>query len=318
MPRLSRSAFTLVELLVVIAIIAVLIGLLLPAVQKVRESGSRVKCINNMKQLNLALQQYESKLGRIPASTTDGSIKTGTMVHFLPFIEQEAIWSQYDFSKSWHLQKSEVLTAQPAIFLCPSSPNTAIRGYAMTSTYDLTNLGICDYASVTRLHVSSPSAYSIGLLAPFALKSGDADGVNPVYQGLMGKNRTTRLSDVVDGVSNTLTFVEDVGRPMRLLAKKIPLGFYPATDALLGSGWAQDTHPMDYQGYSDSGASAGGPCGMNCSNYNEIFSVHFNGGVFGFADGSVKFLASRIDPRTLSYLITKAGTRRGEDQATDY
>jgi prepilin-type N-terminal cleavage/methylation domain-containing protein len=322
--RRRVAAFTLVELLVVIAIIAILIGLLMPAVQKVRDSANRAKCINNMKQLNLALQQYESKQGKIPPSeiSTNGK-RTGLMIHFLPYIEQDNLWNLYDFNKNWYEQSLDLLTAQPEIFFCPSNPNKTVRAdYAINRngvSINGSGYGVCDYTAVRVLHTGSPSAYSLGLLAPYSPPSNQVSSINfQGKHGLLVLNTFTRTLDVTDGLSNTFSFVEDTGRPQRLIANKRSTGFYPASQSDVAPAWADSFHAMDYQGYSDSGTSAGGPCGMNCTNHNEIYSLHGTGSVFGFGDGSVKYIGYKVDAKILSFLCTKQGTKYGETNPTDY
>ena len=152
MKKLQRSAFTLVELLVVIAIIGTLVGLLMPAVQSAREAARRMSCSNNLKQIGLAMHNYDSVHRRLPATVTGVRVGTsnGRPVHqagltawvsILPFAEQQALYDQFDFNHSaWDAVNETAAKKTPPNYLCPSmripkggSPDDGFASYALST-----------------------------------------------------------------------------------------------------------------------------------------------------------------------------------------
>src|SRR5215218_9905381 len=192
MPRRpSRSAFTLIELLVVIAIIAILIGLLLPAVQKVREAANRLKCSNNLKQIGLALHNYE---GTFQAFPTGGQYPVGAVsadsysvqARLLPYIEQDNLYSQIDLNAVPATQLG-VIRQRIAVYICPSETRDRARDQGGTPP-----------------KVTYPLNYAANLGTWFVLDPRTGTGGD----GAFTVNAGTRTADYTDGMSNTVGFAE--------------------------------------------------------------------------------------------------------------
>jgi prepilin-type N-terminal cleavage/methylation domain-containing protein/prepilin-type processing-associated H-X9-DG protein len=279
-----RKGFTLIELLVVIAIIAILIALLVPAVQKVREAAARAQCSNNLKQLAIGLHAYEGQYKRFPpAGITTAGKERSVWTFILPYIEQENLFKIYDINISWHQNPANVLLAKVPVFRCPSWPmptddTFTIGGVSITTATS-------DYNLMTSVATSNPNITFVY-----------ASGTN---KGLLQNNVNTRMSEVVDGTSNTILIVEDAGRPQRWQAGKMNgLRF-------TGGGWADEQGVMTLHGYTFNGTTSGGPCAINCSNDNEVYSFHTSGANLAFGDGSVRFLSAAIDITSFAALVTR-------------
>jgi prepilin-type N-terminal cleavage/methylation domain-containing protein/prepilin-type processing-associated H-X9-DG protein len=294
--RHRSSAFTLIELMVVLAIIVVLIGLLIPAVQKVREAANRMKCNSNLKNLGLALHQYESTFGKFPPSRVDRPVPeagvTATVNHgwgafILPFLEQEALAQKYRWDLFNHDPANQsVVSTQLRILQCPSAEPDRVMTF---DVYSYGGRGTCtDYA---------PTEAVDSVLARMNL----IDTVGN-YRGVLSLNAMTRLRDITDGTSNTLLLVEDAGRP-----REWRMGHAYRDQTIYGCPWAGYLNPIVVEGVTPDGASSPGPCALNCSNDQEIYSFHPGGANTVFVDGSVHFLKTGLDIRILARLVTRAG-----------
>src|SRR5262249_21054497 len=208
-----RTGFTLIELLVVIAIIAILIGLLLPAVQKVREAGARAKCQNNLKQVGLAIHGYHDVMGafppgasadkapwKTPATAPDADWGSSWMVHMLAYIEQTSVLTRWQFSGQSGWQNSNnnatIKGLTIGVYRCPSTSLPELNPYSAILP-GAGGVGIM-YTSYVAI---SGSATDPGVLAY---------GSNRVsQQGIMYGNSQVRMAEITDGTSNTITVPDE-------------------------------------------------------------------------------------------------------------
>jgi prepilin-type N-terminal cleavage/methylation domain-containing protein/prepilin-type processing-associated H-X9-DG protein len=360
----SRAAFTLIELLVVIAIIAVLIGLLLPAVQKVREAANRMSCQNNLKQIGLALHNYENVFQAFPPDQLDlavpdpnvvsvavgnGNDQIGMSVFtlILPYIEQDNLYHQIDITKALFDPVNLPPCDNPAMggnnpafsteiktLNCPSTPTPVVLNY-YNCLYGPPGWGLLpsndpnpptmlwartDYGALPGSH-----QYVVQQFCPpsYLAVYNATGGESGTLTYMIGKRGKRRIADVTDGLSNTMVMAEDAARPFGFNRRKV--GYNNSAglpvDGIInpvGGGGGAWGDPFSY--YHVAGARADdsgfrdGPCMVNCTSDNEMYSWHPGGTNVLFGDGSVHFLKETVTPTVAIGLITRSG---GEIIATD-
>ena len=288
----QRTGISLAELLAVIAVVGILIALLLPAVQAARESARRAQCAYQMKQLGLAIHNYEASHRVFPPAYTDGPRAyedpvIGNKRHhlhafLLGFLEQTAMADRYDFSQNW--TNNNVTATDLPLVTCPSAPSRP-------------DWAASDYAVCTTI---LPSVHDA--LADAELISSRRD---PTQLRSILQEAPTRVRQVTDGLSKSFMLFEDAGRPFHYLrGTEVPVA--EAENGLIAHGfrWADDRQYFVI-GYHDRDG-----CGltsfMNCSNWDEIYSFHPEGANFLYGDGSVHGHTETIHPEVFVSRFTRA------------
>jgi prepilin-type N-terminal cleavage/methylation domain-containing protein/prepilin-type processing-associated H-X9-DG protein len=316
MPRSRRLGFTLIELLVVIAIIAILIGLLLPAVQKVREAAARARCQNNLKQVGLGAHNYESTVGGLPPAAIDfdGNApnppafaapmgnRPARSFHFiiLPYIEQSNIQNGFDINLDWRTLVNRPLVANPIpIYLCPSvASGDRTRSFTAPSLYGggtVTGF-VTDYGIFARTRSTiNPTT----LLSPT---------VNSSFSAALQPNIDNKITSITDGTSNTVMLLECAGNPLLYVMGRAAGGNAGNTTM-----WAdhRNYHVFDGCDPANGNQDFATPNttrtrAMNCTNDGEPYAFHSGGMNTLRADGSVAFVRDTVSIGVMAAFITRA------------
>jgi prepilin-type N-terminal cleavage/methylation domain-containing protein/prepilin-type processing-associated H-X9-DG protein len=335
MTKQRRGAFTLIELLVVIAIIAVLVGLLVPAVQKVREAANRMSCSNNMKQIGLAVHNHFSSLNYIPSWAYDfspapagnplGGQTQGhaPLMHLLPYLEQENILKAMDLKlsvidpRNWPAPWGTSISANAKVktFECPSTPARVIDYspyFAALGNKGPFTLGGTDYFASRGIHPNFRTA-----CAPLTPPNPDDCGAMG-GKGIWGTNGLSikpNLSDITDGTTNTVLFFESGGRHQVYAGRTMVTPNAPG-----GPGWSLNAAYFDYNGairirgynnivpqVADSGCKVINQTNGGGAGGYQPYSWHSGGINIVRCDGSVQFLNENVSGATLGGMISKAG-----------
>jgi len=339
MKRRRSIGFTLVELLVVIAIIGILIGLLLPAINAAREAGRRTTCMNNLKQIALALNTYDSVNGCLPSGlklksdlffqevnedwdpwaqasvSQDGYSGASWMLFILPFMEHHEIYDQWDLAQSVYVNR-ELAQTDIKEFYCPSRRSGMRKGDDEIAFMNWT-IGGTDYGGCTgRLNywvntVEPPTgAHKICApkwIVPGLVPDADGDPSIPYKIGVFSVNSKTTRNQITDGTSNTIM----IGELQRLHNPgDVPLGqspVYYGPSRTSNDGWAAGgvSSLFDCAVY-DEGGDLAEPRGINSEFFEDPGSEHPGGAHFAAVDGSVHFISEDVNSQTLACLASMA------------
>ncbi len=324
-----RRGFTLIELLVVIAIIGILIGLLLPAVQKVRDAAARIKCTNNLKQIGLALHNYHDAQRTFPPgyvdrntdpnSTPDNDLGPGWCwaTFLLPYVEQDNVYKQINLGVTVGTGVNAPISQLPlTIYQCPADPyQQAFPVYDSSFSAPVTTLAHSNYVACNGWEECFYGAGGNPQPGP------GGDGLGGIYGaggvGLFYRNSRTTFASITDGTSNTIAAGERSGNHSPATwTGAVPGGRCPA--------WMAVQPPAVYApppGPAYDNADFGEALVLAHCNATHLPSADFpifdpdtfysmhtgQGANFLFADGSVHYLTAGINPATYQALSTIAG-----------
>jgi prepilin-type N-terminal cleavage/methylation domain-containing protein len=298
----ARTGFTLIELLVVIAIIAVLIGLLLPAVQKVREASARARCMNNLKQIGLCLHNHHDGKGRLPAGgytptapapVPQNDTGIGYLVHLLPYVEQASLYTTFNTTRKYNdaanLPGSIV---RVPIYLCPSLTIERTQSATETGPGSVLMYTTHYYGNMGPVDANTPLIY--------AKDDSTRGGIS--RQGVLGRDTAYTFAEITDGLSNTFA-VGEISYDKPSLTDDGYRGWTRGCSSGTGGGAVCGTSKSLFNAIN-------GP-GYDGTYFNRIVfgSQHPGGANFVMSDGAVRFVG---DNTGQSVLWASASRNGGE------
>lgn len=313
LPGKANKAFTLIELLVVIAIIAVLIGLLVPAVQKVREAANRMTCTNNLKQWGIAMHSFHDANGRFPAGTSStGTTGTGGawgyswLVPLLPYVEQDSLFKRMNLNLSiWNdgTNSAALNNVNFKTLHCPSSPLPETTTNNLNAPYTAANTGYVGIAGSAAEATSTTWASGNGIVGS---------------KGVLFPNSSVRFADITDGTTNVIivgeqnNWITDAantkndwrGSQPHSFAMGFNRGGKPSGGGDPGDLRAFNTTTIRYQVNAPRMANQPG-VSFNYGNNIPINSAHTGGANMLIGDASVKFMRDSITLITLQNLAQR-------------
>jgi prepilin-type N-terminal cleavage/methylation domain-containing protein/prepilin-type processing-associated H-X9-DG protein len=339
----KRAAVTLIELLVVIAIIAVLIGLLLPAVQKIREAANRVTCSNNLKQMGLALHNHHESNGSFPPGYTVGgtdNLELGGFcgfVYLLPYLEHDNLFRRWDLKGKWYdPPNADLVGTEVKVFYCPSNRTR----------------GVVDFSFLVPgagRPIPNPASTDYLLCKGANAALCETTQIPPAGLGAFDVNTKTRLTDIIDGTSQTFAVGEGAGHNRRYGIRSYwpdttpSNNLFPGQSPYIDQSWAAGPtattalHSLGLMGGGCLGVTAlrGGhpepfdepmnqPLALpafdwnnGCTNFGTapntydttagFRSMHLGGCHFLYCDGSVRFVRESVAPATYRAFSTIGG-----------
>jgi prepilin-type N-terminal cleavage/methylation domain-containing protein len=304
-----RRGFTLIELLVVIAIIAILIGLLVPAVQKVREAAARTQCQNNLKQIGLALHAYHDAYKRLPPggmtvpNRTAATSEAGLSFHvlILPFVEQGNLAVQFDPTKGFRQAPNVQLgLLSVPIYLCPSTD--LVKSTSASEKSGSSPLGgrfsLVDFPWTT--HYLGNSGPKNGTV--YAVEKGSSTNGGLATQGVLFRDSKIRLPDIIDGTSNTFL----VGEMSFTATRDGYRTYIRGCNSDAGNPACASTRNVTYPPNS---FPYNGSSGFQDISFG---SNHTSGANFLLSDGSVRFISNNVD----FTMYQRAASRNGGEVVT--